>query len=179
MKHRLWHGLCAALAVGLATKLFGIVGCVVVASAMAILWRWPKPQIITAGVLAVICFVGIVLLQDYRPTPSVATPISQESPRPWDQQYATSRSTVASGVMDPAAEKARWDADARAFTAAHPDLNFGDNLRVMDGYTKIVANRHDRNYSNASILNIAYAAARLDPHWSYFEIADKSADPQR
>lgn len=80
MRRRFWGGLIAALAIGLATKLFGLVGCVVVAAIMAILWRWPKPQIITAGVLVVGCFVSILLVQDRRTTSGAAASVAPQQP---------------------------------------------------------------------------------------------------
>lgn len=62
MKQRFWRGLLAALAIGFAGKTFAVVGVLVVGALMAVLWRWPKPQIVTASVLAVTLFVVALLL---------------------------------------------------------------------------------------------------------------------
>lgn len=80
MRQRIWHGLIAALAIGLATKLFGLAGCGIVAAIMAVLWRWPKPQIFAAGVLAAGCFVGILLVQGHGTTSADAASVASQPP---------------------------------------------------------------------------------------------------
>lgn len=65
MKQGFWRGMLAALAIGFAGKLFAVVGVLVVGMLMLALWRWPKPQIITASLLAATLFVVTLIL----PTP--------------------------------------------------------------------------------------------------------------
>lgn len=228
MQQRVWRGLIAALAVGLAIKVLGLIGCILVGALMVFLWRWPKHQTIAASILAGVLFVVAVLLHGYRPASPVATPTASaieqiieakppaDSPTNWNRvasafeaahpdlkygqnteimqskinalaggrlnnegvlsvAYATAKldpawTTFATSQPDATVEHAHWDADAHAFIAAHPDLNFGSNLQVMDGYTKIMVNSA-RNQSNVFILNSAYAAAQRDPHWSFIEVA--------
>lgn len=106
--------------------------------------------------------------------PDGFVPDSQQalsSTKPWQQTYApaapaagsqqTSTRTTAS--VDP---QAAWDADARAFIAAHPDLQFNENLEIMNVYTRALTRDNPRGYDNATILAMAYSAAKADPRWS-------------
>lgn len=228
MKRDIGRVLIATLALGGATKLFGVVGCIVVTVLMAALWRWPKPQVITATVIAVLGFFMVILSEGYGPSPhptiaSVSSPHSAApSPQPapssaaeWNaaaaafiashpdlknpqnvqimqfyiNQLDNGRFTNQSilGLAYTAARKdsrwsasaaqpvgttnarADWDTDARAFMAAHPDLQLGDNVQIMDKYTRIMANIPGNHYSNTFILESAYAAAQFDTHWSFIK----------
>lgn len=169
MRHRFWHGLCAALAVGFATKLFGLIGGGGVAAVMAILWRWPKPQIITAGVMMFGCFVGIVLLQDQPPrepawvaqakwasTPVASTQRAMDDPSLRDQP----------APADVHATQAQWTADVDAFVIAHPDIRHGSNPQIWAWYTQQLADKYGV-WTNVDILSAAYVNATSDVRWQH------------
>lgn len=184
------------LAIAMSGRLFGALGALVFGAILLVLGRWPKAQTITASTLAVVFFIAIILFYpSLSQPPSFHAYASTDSTQP--QVQATSQAAGVSPTSNPfdaldshiqsadhdgsqigiqarpdaATERARWDADARAFIAAHPDLTFGDNLQVMDSYTRILANERSHNQSNKTILESAYAIAKHDPHWSFIEAA--------
>lgn len=193
-----WIGwLPVSLAIAMSARLFGVVGALIFGALLIVLGRWPKAQTITASALALVFFIAIILFypslsqppsfhahaltdstQQAR-APSQAAGVGLTA-NPFDAldshmqpaNHDDSQTDVqAPPPPDAATERARWDADARAFIAAHPDLTFGDNLQVMDGYTRILANGPGHNKSNITILENPYAVAQRDPHWSFIEAA--------
>lgn len=157
----------AGIAFAVATSVGYAVGVALIALIVAAFTRFKYPWAITS----VYGFCVIATLVAIYNNQNTTTPtISQESQRPWDQQNAASSSTTTPNVVDVAAEEARWDADARAFIAAHPDLQFNENLEIMGGYTRALTRNNPRGYDNATILAIAYNAAKSDPRWSKHDI---------
>jgi hypothetical protein len=176
MYKRYWRGLSASVAVALSVMVFGVLGGLMMATAMCVLWRWPKVQIITGTAFASVFFVVAVLLQGH--TPMHAPAATDPAPAQLSVVVATSPAIVEPDAANRELEHDRWDADARAFIRSHPDLSVGDNLRVMDAYTRILA-ASNRNFLNAEILQAAYADATRDPHWSTIEAAAPSGRGRR
>lgn len=67
MRHRFWRWLIPLLAMSCAAKLFGMLGFILVGVLLLVLVRWPKAQTITASVLAIVLFIGVVVVASPQP----------------------------------------------------------------------------------------------------------------
>lgn len=196
MMDRFWRALPLALAIGFAARAFGLIGAVIVGVLGVAFWRWRKPQVIASWCMAVVLFTAVVLLQgrpavdsawvanaQWRAATSAKVVTTDASTAgPWSdytrepgaatqpERQATSTPPVdaphLSATPPSASAQSQWEADVTAFIVAHPDVRSGSNIQLWTWYAQSLADKRG-TWSNANILNAAYAGASTDPRWQH------------
>ena len=161
LKRGYWRGLLAAVAVGLATRAFGLLGALVIGSVMAAVWRWPKVQAISAGTLSMVLFVLLVLFYPSSPPPPRAASAVASETSQLPQTGVPSR-TDNTGASPSATASAQWAEASGAFIAVHHDLNQSQNLNVMQEKLDTI---YAPTLTYPELLEQAYQAAKRDSRW--------------
>lgn len=134
----------------LAGLIGGLISTFIICTVMSSLDSRPRTQVVVGSALIVVFLIlAVITTLPPHEAPYIETGTSTPAPL---------------AVPSPSSGgDASWNATALAFEAAHPDLKYGKNYDILQGYITRLDDHHMRA---ADLLGNAYAAAASDPDWS-------------